>query len=85
MRNNKKTFRFAFCDDSDVKYDVTDKDVNSALKVATTTLEYPATWGTLIERMDKHFLQGDEINVLVLGRYNITEISEVSSLEGRVL
>ena len=59
------------------KYEVTDKDVRSALKYAAKKLNYPENKGIPIERVDTHSLRGGGANALSLAGYSDREIQKM--------
>jgi len=59
------------------KYEVTDKDVRSAVKYAAKELNYPENKGIPIERIDTHSLRGGGANALSLAGYSDREIQKM--------
>ena len=49
-----------------IQYDITDKEVSTALKFAASVLEYPSCKGIPIERIDMHSLHIGGANALLL-------------------
>ena len=65
----QETFLSSYCI-RDEKYDVTDADIRSALKVAVVALNYPEMKGIPINRINTHSLRGGNANVLSLSGYS---------------
>ena len=65
-----KTYLSAYWDEETKRCDATDKDISVALKCAARELDYPATRGIPIERIDTHSLRGGGANALSLNGYS---------------
>ena len=77
-----KTYLSAYWDEETKRCDVTDKDVSVALKCAARELDYPATRGIPIERIDTHSLRGGVANALSLNGYSDTQIQKLGRWKG---
>jgi hypothetical protein len=62
---------------NDKQYDVCGKDIGKGLTMAATLLQYPATRGIPIERIDTHSLQSRDVNALALSGYSDTRIQKM--------
>jgi hypothetical protein len=58
------------------------KDISKGLKLAATILQYPATRGILIERINTHSLQSGGANALALLGYSNTQIQKMGHWKG---
>lgn len=58
-------------------FDVTDNDIRASLKSAATILNYPATKGIPIERINTHSLRSGGANALSLSGYSDREIQKM--------
>ncbi len=74
-------FLSAFFDGS-TRYDVTDKDLRTALKLTATALDYPATRGIPVERIDTHSLRIGGANALSLAGYSDRQIQKMGRWRG---
>ncbi|KAL7460134.1 hypothetical protein ACHAXS_000599 [Conticribra weissflogii] len=63
-------------------YDLTNKDVSAALKLAATLLEYPTNKGIPIERVDTHSLCSGGTNALSLSGFSDTQIQKIGRWQG---
>jgi len=59
------------------RFDVTDNDIRASLKSAAAILNYPATKGIPIERIDTHSLRSGGANALSLSGYSDREIQKM--------
>jgi hypothetical protein len=64
---------------NNARYNVCGEDISKGLKMAATILQYPATHGIPIKRIDTHSLRSGGANTLVLSGYSDTKIG---ALEG---
>jgi hypothetical protein len=64
------------------QYNVCGEDISRGLKMAATLLQYPATWGIPIERVNTHSLQSGGANVLALSGYSNTQILKMGHWKG---
>jgi hypothetical protein len=62
---------------NNIRYDVTDKNISTALKLAGVALEYPSRRGIPIERIDTHSLRSGGANALALNGYSDREIQKM--------
>jgi len=69
-------------DENGARGDVTDKDISRSLKLAAQTLDYPATCGIPIQRVDTHSLRGGGANALSLNGYSDTQIQKMGRWTG---
>ena len=70
------TFLSAFFVD-ECRFDVSDKDIRSAIKAAATRLNYPLLKGIPITRIDTHSLRSGGANALSLSGYSDREIQKM--------
>ena len=66
----------------DERYNLADKDVSAALKLAATILQYPETKGIPVERVDTHSLRSGGANSLSLSVYSYTQIQKMGRWRG---
>jgi hypothetical protein len=59
------------------QYDVCGKDISRVLKMAATLLQYPATQGIPIDRIDTHSLRSGGANAFLLLGYSNTQIQKM--------
>ncbi len=59
-----------------------DEDISKGLKMAVTILQYPATHGIPIERIDTHSLFSGGANALALSGYSNTQIQKMGRWKG---
>ncbi len=64
------------------RYDVCGEDISKGLKLAATILQYPTTWGILIEQIDMHSLRSRGANALALLGYSDTQIQKMDRWKG---
>jgi hypothetical protein len=74
--NDPETYLSAVFDDKG-STDVTDKDIRATLKLAAAVLDYPASGGIPINRIDTHSLRIGGANALSLNGYSKTEIQKM--------
>jgi hypothetical protein len=67
---------------SGVRSDISDKDIRAALKLAASALNYPATRGIPIERVDTHSLCIGGANALSLAGYSDRHIQKLGRWRG---
>jgi hypothetical protein len=79
---NEDTFLSAYFDVQEVRHDLTDTDVQKALKAAATALNYPMTRNIPIERIDTHSLQIGGANALSLSGYSKQQIQKMGGWRG---
>jgi hypothetical protein len=75
-----RTFLSAYYDKG-VRYDVTDRNISAALKVAALLLDYPSR-GFPIERIDTHSLRSGGANALSLAGYSDRQIQKMGRWRG---
>jgi hypothetical protein len=68
--------------EGDAKYDVTDKDIRQSLKAAAAVLDYPATRGIPLDRIDTHSLRIGGANALSLAGYSDRQIQKMGRWHG---
>jgi hypothetical protein len=73
---DSSTFLSTYMHETNV-YDVTDKDVSIAVKLAGVALDYPAKKGIPIARIDTHSLRSGGANALSLTGYSDREIQKM--------
>jgi hypothetical protein len=80
LRNNGATGKtlLSLFFHSDEQYDVCGEDISRGLKMAATLLQYLATQGIPIERINTHSLQSGGANALALLGYSDTQIQKMS-------
>ena len=64
------------------QYEITDKEVSTALKFAASVLEYPSRKGIPIERIDTHSLNSGGANALSLSGYSDRQIQKMGRWRG---
>jgi hypothetical protein len=79
--SDPETFLSAVFDEKG-RSDVSDKDIRAALKVAAAVLDYPASRGIPINRIDTHSLRIGGANALSLNGYSKTEIQKMGRWRG---
>jgi hypothetical protein len=67
---------------SNKHYDVCGKDISRGLKMAAMLLQYPATQGIPIDRIDTYSLQSGGANALALLGYSDTQIQKMGCWKG---
>ena len=60
-----------------LRYDINDRDISAALKLAGVALEYPSRRGIPIDRIDTHSLRSGGANALALNGYSDREIQKM--------
>ena len=75
------TFLSSFWEGS-TKRDVSAEDISRALKLAAATLQYPATKGIPIHRINTHSLRSGGANALALAGYSDTQIQKMGRWRG---
>ena len=68
--------------DGSARYDVMDKDIRAALKLAAAALDYPATRGIPVDRIDTHSLRIGGANALSLAGYSDRQIQKIGQWRG---
>jgi hypothetical protein len=84
LRKNKatgKTFICTYWMDNET-YNVTADDISTALKRATTLLQYPLYWGIPIERIDTHLLRIGGACALALNGFSEMHIQKMGRWRG---
>jgi hypothetical protein len=66
-----------------VRSGILDKDIRASLKLAASTLDYPATRGIPIERVDTHSLRIGGANALSLAGYSDHHIQKLGRWQGK--
>ena len=64
------------------RYDVRDRDVRSALKLAATMLDYPNVKGIQVKDVDTHSLRAGGATALALAGYSDTQIQKMGRWRG---
>jgi hypothetical protein len=82
MDEDWKTPLSACWEDDMTRGDVTDKDISRSLKAAAQALDYPASRGIPIQRVDTHSLRGGGANALSLNGYSDTQIQKMGRWTG---
>ncbi len=72
-----KTFLTAYFNKERQHFDIANKDVSAALKLAATTLNYPTAKGIPINCIDTHSLRRGGANAQLLARYSGTQIQKM--------
>jgi hypothetical protein len=80
-RGNYNIYLSSVFDDG-IHLNISDKDIRRALKSATTFLNYPATRGIPIERIDTHSLRIGGANALSLAGYSDRQIQKMGRWRG---
>jgi hypothetical protein len=78
--SDPKTFLSSFFNDKG-HYDVTDRNVSAALKLAALVLDYPSR-GFPIDRIDTHSLRSGGANALSLAGYSDRQIQKMGRWKG---
>jgi hypothetical protein len=71
--SDPRTFLSAYFDDNGARFDVTDRNVSAALKVAALLLDYPSR-GFPVDRINTHSLWSGGANALSLAGYSDHQI-----------
>ena len=79
--SSNKTFLSAYWMNN-TRCDVTDEDIRSSLKMAATLLDYPASKGIPIDRIDTHSLRSGGANALSLSGYSDRQIQKMGRWKG---
>ena len=65
-----------------VRHNITDQNIRNNLKLAATELDYPASKGIPIDRIDTHSLRGGGANALHLNGYSDRQIQKMGRWRG---
>ena len=77
-----KTYLSAYFNNEGQRFDITNKDVSAAFKLAVTILDYHTTKGIPIDRIDTQSLRSGGANALLLAEYSDTQIQKMGQWRG---
>lgn len=75
--NQHSTFLSTYYMESNTRYDISDRQIRSALKLAAIALDYPSRKGIPIDQVDTHSLRSGGANALALNGYSDREIQKM--------